>query len=295
MKFTKMHGIGNDYVYVNCFEETVDDPVQLSILVSDRRKGIGSDGLILILPSDKADCRMRIFNADGSEAMMCGNGIRCVGKYAYDHGIVTKPELFVETNSGIKHIRLQTQDHKAIGATVDMGKAILKPELIPMIPEYAKNPENPEISENLNPENFIRQELSVDGQTYLATAVSMGNPHCVIFLEDDVQTLDLETIGSLFEFHKAFPERVNTEFVNILDDHTVKMRVWERGSGETMACGTGACAVAVASVLNGYCRQEQPITVKLSGGDLQIVYHTDQTVTMTGSATEVFTGIWGET
>ncbi|MDE6088965.1 MAG: diaminopimelate epimerase, partial [Oscillospiraceae bacterium] len=290
MKFIKMHGIGNDYVYVNCFEEHVDNPEQLSILVSDRRKGIGADGLILILPSDKADCRMRIFNADGSEAMMCGNGIRCVGKYAYDHGIVTKPELSVETNSGIKHIQLQIQDHKAIGATVDMGKAILKPELIPMIPEYAKNSENPEISENWNPENFIRQELSVAGQTYLVTAVSMGNPHCVIFLEDDVQTLDLETIGSLFEFHKAFPERVNTEFVNVLNDHTVKMRVWERGSGETMACGTGACAVAVASVLNGYCRQEQPITVKLFGGDLQIVYHTDQTVTMTGSATEVFTG-----
>ncbi|MDE6730564.1 MAG: diaminopimelate epimerase [Oscillospiraceae bacterium] len=287
MKFTKMHGIGNDYVYVNCFEETVDDPVQLSILVSDRRKGIGSDGLILILPSDKADCRMRIFNADGSEAMMCGNGIRCVGKYAYDHGIVTKPELLVETNSGIKHILLQIQDHKAIGATVNMGKAILKPELIPMIPE---NPEK-------NQENFIRQELSVGSQTYLATAVSMGNPHCVVFLDsdNDVHALDLETIGPAFEHHPTFPERVNTEFVNILDDHTLKMRVWERGSGETMACGTGACAVAVASVLNGYCRQEQPITVKLSGGDLQIVYHTDQTVTMTGSATEVFTGIWGET
>ncbi|MDE5883977.1 MAG: diaminopimelate epimerase [Oscillospiraceae bacterium] len=288
MKFTKMHGIGNDYVYVNCFEEQVDNPEQLSILVSDRRKGIGSDGLILILPSDKADCRMRIFNADGSEAMMCGNGIRCVGKYAYDHGIVTKPELSVETNSGIKYIQLQIQDHKAIGATVDMGKAILKPELIPMIPENAKN------SENLNSESFIRQELSVGDQTYLATAVSMGNPHCIVFLEEEIQNLDLETIGSMFEFHKAFPERVNTEFVNVLDNHTLKMRVWERGSGETMACGTGACAVAVASVLNGYCKQEQAITVKLPGGDLQIVYHADQTVTMTGSATEVFTGIWGE-
>ncbi|MDE5768915.1 MAG: diaminopimelate epimerase [Oscillospiraceae bacterium] len=288
MKFTKMHGIGNDYVYVNCFEEQVDNPEQLSILVSDRRKGIGSDGLILILPSDKADCRMRIFNADGSEAMMCGNGIRCVGKYAYDHGIVTKPELSVETNSGIKYIQLQIQDHKAIGATVDMGKAILKPELIPMIPENAKN------SENLNSESFIRQELSVGNQTYLATAVSMGNPHCIVFLEEEIQNLELETIGSMFEFHKAFPERVNTEFVNVLDNHTLKMRVWERGSGETMACGTGACAVAVASVLNGYCKQEQAITVKLPGGDLQIVYHADQTVTMTGSATEVFTGIWGE-
>lgn len=277
MKFTKMHGIGNDYVYVNCFEEHVDNPEQLSILVSDRRKGIGSDGLILILPSEIADCRMRIFNADGSEAMMCGNGIRCVGKYAYDHGIVNKPELSVETNSGIKQIQLQIQDGKAVGATVDMGKAILSPGQIPMLAEG---------------ENFIARELQVGQDRYTVTAVSMGNPHCVVFLDEDIRNLDLATIGAQFEFHKAFPERVNTEFVNVLDDHTVNMRVWERGSGETMACGTGACAVAVASVLNGYCRQEQEITVKLSGGDLKIIYHADQTVTMTGSATEVFTGIW---
>lgn len=279
MKFSKMHGIGNDYVYVNCFEEQVSNPEQLSIAVSDRRKGIGSDGLILILPSEKADCRMRIFNADGSEAMMCGNGIRCVGKYAYDHGIVTKPELSVETNSGIKYIQLQIQNQKAVGATVDMGKAILKPELIPMLAEG---------------ENFIAGELQVNQETYTATAVSMGNPHCVVFLDEDVRNLNLETIGSAFEHHPAFPERVNTEFINILDDHTLRMRVWERGSGETMACGTGACAAAVASVLNGYCKQEQEITVKLSGGDLQIVYHSDQTVTMTGSATHVFDGIWQE-
>lgn len=279
MKFSKMHGIGNDYVYVNCFEEQVSNPEQLSILVSDRRKGIGSDGLILILPSEKADCRMRIFNADGSEAMMCGNGIRCVGKYAYDHGIVIKPELSVETNSGIKYIQLQIQDQKAVGATVDMGKAILKPELIPM---YAEG------------ENFIAKDLLVDQKIYSATAVSMGNPHCVVFLEENIAELDLEKIGPGFEHHTAFPERVNTEFVNVLDDHTLRMRVWERGSGETMACGTGACAVAVASVLNGYCKQDQEITVKLSGGDLQIVYHSDQTVTMTGSATHVFDGIWQE-
>ncbi len=275
MKFSKMHGIGNDYIYVNCFEEQVAHPEELAIRISDRRKGIGSDGLILILPSDKADCRMRIFNADGSEAMMCGNGIRCVGKYAYDHGIVTKPELSVETNSGIKYITLQTENGKAIGATVNMGKAILKPADIPM---------------NAEGENFISQPITVQGKTYLATGVSMGNPHCVVFLDENINDLNLEKIGSDFEHHALFPARVNTEFVNVLDDHTLKMRVWERGSGETMACGTGACAVAVASVLNQYCKQNEIINIKLLGGDLQIVYQTDGTVMMTGSATHVFDG-----
>ncbi|MDE6657332.1 MAG: diaminopimelate epimerase [Oscillospiraceae bacterium] len=279
MKFSKMHGIGNDYVYVNCFQEQVDNPEQLSIAVSDRRKGIGSDGLILILPSEKADCRMRMFNADGSEGMMCGNGIRCVGKYVYDNHIVTSPELSVETKSGIKYITLQIENNKAIGATVDMGKAILKPSDIPMI---AKG------------ENFIAKPLTVNQKQYIITAVSMGNPHCVVFLDEDVNQLDLEKIGSAFEHHEAFPEQVNTEFVNIINSHTVKMRVWERGSGETMACGTGACAVAVASVLNGYCKYDEPITVQLLGGDLQIVYHANGTVMMTGSATHVFDGTWSE-
>ncbi|MDE6777439.1 MAG: diaminopimelate epimerase, partial [Oscillospiraceae bacterium] len=273
MKFSKMHGIGNDYVYVNCFQEQIDNPEQLSIAVSDRRKGIGSDGLILILPSDKADCRMRMFNADGSEGMMCGNGIRCVGKYVYDNGIVTSPELSVETKSGIKYITLQIENHKAVGATVDMGKAILKPSDIPMLAEG---------------ENFIAKPLTVNQKQYIITAVSMGNPHCVVFLDEDINKLDLEKIGSAFEHHKAFPKQVNTEFVNIINSHTVKMRVWERGSGETMACGTGACAVAVASVLNGYCKHDEPITVQLLGGDLQIVYHANGTVMMTGSATHVF-------
>ncbi|MDE5736870.1 MAG: diaminopimelate epimerase [Oscillospiraceae bacterium] len=279
MKFSKMHGIGNDYVYVNCFQEQIDNPEQLSIAVSDRRKGIGSDGLILILPSDKADCRMRMFNADGSEGMMCGNGIRCVGKYVYDNGIVTSPELSVETKSGIKYITLQIENHKAVGATVDMGKAILKPSDIPMFAEG---------------ENFIAKPLTVNQKQYIITAVSMGNPHCVVFLDEDINKLDLEKIGSAFEHHKAFPEQVNTEFVNIINSHTVKMRVWERGSGETMACGTGACAVAVASVLNGYCKYDEPITVQLLGGDLQIVYHANGTVMMTGSATHVFDGTWSE-
>ena len=270
-----MHGIGNDYVYVNGFREQIDHPEELSIRISDRRKGIGSDGLILILPSDKADCRMRIFNADGSEAMMCGNGIRCVGKYAYDNGIVSSPELTVETNSGIKKIALQIENGKAIGATVDMGKAILTPHDIPM---------------NAEGESFISRPLIVNQKEYQATAVSMGNPHCVVFFEEDVQTLALDKIGAAFEHHEAFPARVNTEFINILDNHTLKMRVWERGSGETMACGTGACAAAVAAVLNGFCPQGETITVKLLGGDLQIVYQPDGTVMMTGSATHVFDG-----
>lgn len=275
MKFSKMHGIGNDYVYVNGFAETVPHPEKVSEFVSDRRFGIGSDGLILILPSDKADCRMQMFNADGSEGMMCGNGIRCVGKYAYDHGIVNKPELSVETKSGIKYITLQTENGKAVGATVDMGKAILKPQDIPVRAEG---------------EDFIAQSLEVNGQTYTATCVSMGNPHCVIFTDSDPMALYLPEIGPHFENHPLFPERINTEFARVLDDHTLFMRVWERGSGETFACGTGACATAVAAVLNGFCKRDEEITVKLRGGDLRIVYKSNGTVMMTGSATHVFDG-----
>lgn len=275
MKFSKMHGIGNDYVYVNGFVETVPNPERVSVLVSDRRFGIGSDGLIMILPSDQADCRMQMFNADGSEGMMCGNGIRCVGKYAYDHGIVNKPELSVETKSGIKYITLQIENGRAVGATVNMGKAILKPQDIPVLAER---------------EDFIARSLEVNGQTYTATCVSMGNPHCIIFTENDPMTLDLPAIGPHFEEHRLFPERINTEFVQVLDDHTLFMRVWERGSGETFACGTGACATAVAAVLNGFCKRDEEITVKLRGGDLRIVYQTDGTVMMTGSATHVFDG-----
>ena len=275
MKFSKMHGISNDYVYVNGFEETVNDPEKVSIYVSDRRCGIGSDGLILILPSEVADCRMRMFNADGSEGMMCGNGIRCVGKYAYDHGIVNKPELSVETKSGIKYITLQIENGKATGATVDMGKAILRPREIPV---------------NADGEDFVKQTLTVQGNDYTVTCVSMGNPHCIIFMEGDPMELRLEDIGPDFENNPLFPERINTEFVRVIDDHTLFMRVWERGSGETFACGTGACAVAVAAVLNGYCKHDEPITVKLRGGDLSIVWKTDGTVMMTGSATHVFDG-----
>ena len=275
MKFSKMHGISNDYVYVNGFQETVENPEQVSIFVSDRRCGIGSDGLILILPSEVADCRMRMFNADGSEGMMCGNGIRCVGKFAYDNGIVKSPTLSVETKSGIKYITLQIENGKAVGATVDMGKAILKPRDIPV---------------DADGEDFVKRTISVAGKDYTATCVSMGNPHCIIFMDGDPMELDLAKIGPDFENHKLFPERINTEFVRVLGENTFFMRVWERGSGETFACGTGACAVAVAAVLNGYAKHDEEITVKLRGGDLKIVWKSDGTVMMTGSATHVFDG-----
>ena len=275
MKFSKMHGISNDYVYVNGFTEDVPNPEQVSVFVSDRRCGIGSDGLILILPSDVADCRMRMFNADGSEGMMCGNGIRCVGKFAYDNGIVKKPTLSVETKSGIKYITLQIADGKAVGATVDMGKAILRPRDIPV---------------DADGEDFVKRPITVAGKEYIATCVSMGNPHCILFMDDDPMALNLPDIGPDFEHHALFPERINTEFVRVIDDHTLFMRVWERGSGETFACGTGACAVAVAAVLNGYCKRGEEITVKLRGGDLHIVWKADGTVMMTGSATHVFDG-----
>ncbi len=275
MKFSKMHGISNDYVYVNGFVEDVPEPEKVSIFVSDRRCGIGSDGLILILPSKVADCRMRMFNADGSEGMMCGNGIRCVGKYAFDHGIVNKPELSVETKSGIKYITLTIENGKAVSATVDMGKAILKPREIPV---------------DADGEDFVGRTISVAGKDYTATCVSMGNPHCIIFMDEDPMGLELEKIGPDFENHKLFPERINTEFVKVLGENTLFMRVWERGSGETFACGTGACAVAVAAVLNGYCKRDEEITVKLRGGDLHIVWKYDGTVMMTGTATHVFDG-----
>ncbi len=275
MKFSKMHGIGNDYIYVNGFTETVPSPEAVSVFVSDRHFGIGADGLILILPSETADCRMQMFNADGSEGMMCGNGIRCVGKYAYDHGIVTKPELTVETKSGIKHLMLQISGGVATGATVDMGKAILKPAEIPVKAEG---------------ETFVAQPLEVNGQSYTVTCVSMGNPHCILFIEEDPMQLELAAIGPHFEHHPLFPERINTEFVRVVDDTHLMMRVWERGSGETFACGTGACATVAAAVLNGYCKHDTEVTVQLRGGELQITYRSDGTVMMTGPATHVFDG-----
>lgn len=275
LTFSKMHGIGNDYIYINCFQETVTDPEKLSIFLSDVRFGVGSDGLVLILPSEVADFRMRIFNADGSEAMMCGNATRCIGKYVYDMGMTDKTKISLETNSGIKYLTLYPgADNKIESVKVDMGKAILVPKDIPV---------------NSDLDRFIAQPVTVDGKEYAMTCVSMGNPHAIVFLPD-VDSLDLEKIGPSFEHHPLFPDRVNTEFVRVIDDHTLQMRVWERGSGETFACGTGTCATVVAAVLNGYCKKEEEILVHLRGGDLRIIYHEDETVTMIGPATYVFEG-----
>lgn len=275
LKFTKMHGIGNDYVYFNAFDQEIPDPAALAVKLSDRRFGIGGDGIILICPSSVADARMWMFNEDGSEGKMCGNGIRCVGKYIYDYGIVPpdKTTVTVETASGIKTLELTVADGVMQSARVDMGAAILDPADIPMI---------------YDGDRVVSQPLTVDGKEYEVTAISMGNPHCVTFV-DDVDDMELEKIGPGFEHHPAFPERVNTEFVKVINDHTLQMRVWERGSGETWACGTGACAVAVAACLNGYCKKGEDITVHLRGGDLTVRY-TDETVLMTGPAETVFEG-----
>ena len=276
LTFSKMHGIGNDYIYINCFQETVTDPEKLSIFMSNVRFGVGSDGLVLILPSEVADFRMRIFNADGSEAMMCGNATRCVGKYVYEHGMTDKTEVSLETNSGIKYLTLYVNEatNKVDAVKVDMGKAILKPAEIPVADDG---------------DRFIAKPVVVDGVSYDMTFVSMGNPHAVVFLPE-IDSLDLEKMGPSFEHHPLFPNRVNTEFIRVIDDHTLQMRVWERGSGETFACGTGACAAAVASVLNGYCKREQEILIHLRGGDLRIIYHNDESVTMIGPATFIFEG-----
>ncbi|MCI7126584.1 MAG: diaminopimelate epimerase [Agathobaculum sp.] len=275
MSFTKMHGCGNNYLYFNCFEQTVSDPEALSIRLSEPHFGIGSDGIILISPSDKADAQMRIFNADGSEGRMCGNGIRCVGKYLYDNGMVGgRTTITVDTLSGVKTLTLSVKDGRMETARVDMGAAILTPRDIPAA---------------LDGERAIGVPLVVDETVYHITCVSMGNPHCVVFLEEDIDQLDLPRIGPKFEHNALFPERVNTEFVNILPDGSLKMRVWERGSGETWACGTGACAVGVAACLTGRARMNEDITVHLRGGDLTVQY-TDETVFMTGAATTVCKG-----
>ena len=273
MKFTKMHGIGNDYVYVNCFKETVEHPSEAAIKVSDRHFGIGSDGLILIKPSEVADGKMEMYNADGSQGAMCGNGIRCVAKYMYDYGITDKTSISVETKSGIKYLDLTIRDGKVDTVKVNMGTPILKAVDIPVRSEK---------------EQVIDEPVMVDGKEWKITCVSMGNPHAITYI-DDVKNLEIEKIGPKFENHEIFPDRVNTEFVHVIDRNTVEMRVWERGSGETLACGTGACAVAVSSILNGLTEEE--VTVKLLGGDLKIFWdRTENKVYMTGSATTVFDG-----
>ena len=274
MKFTKMHGIGNDYVYVNCFQEQIPYPAALAKRISDRHFGVGSDGLILICPSDVADFQMVMYNSDGSRAQMCGNGVRCVGKYVHDKGLTDQTTVTVETLAGIKTLRLHLWDNGTVETvTVDMGAPILTPKDIPV---------------DGSGERFIEQPLTVDGKQWLVTAVSMGNPHAIVYVEH-TDTLDLPDIGPAFECHPTFPERTNTEFLEVVDRHTIKMRVWERGAGETLACGTGACASLVASVLTG--RTERTATLKLLGGDLDIVWdqETDH-VFMTGPADFVFDG-----
>ena len=283
MKFTKMHGIGNDYVYVNCFEEKVENPAEVARFVSDRHFGIGSDGLILIKPSDIADCEMDMYNADGSRSGMCGNGVRCVAKYVYDYGITDKTQISVATGSGIKYLDLTVENGKVSLVRVDMGEPILAPEKVPVAMEYAGTGDHGEL------EQIVSESILVRGSAYTMTCVSMGNPHCIVCV-DDVDGFPLEKIGPRFEFHPCFPERVNAEFIKVLDRNTVQMRVWERGSGETWACGTGACAVAVACILNGWT--ENTVTVKLRGGDLKIEWDRETNhVFMTGSATTVFDGV----
>ena len=271
MKFTKMHGIGNDYVYVNCFKEKIENPGEVAKRISDRHFGIGSDGLILIKPSQIADFEMEMYNSDGSLGAMCGNGIRCVAKYVYDYGLTDKTQISVATGSGIKYLDLTVEDGKVVLVKVDMGAPILEPEKIPAKVSKATG-----------------EKLTVQGKEYEVTCVSMGNPHCIVCV-DDVEGLAIEQVGPCFERHEVFPDRVNTEFIKVLDRNTVQMRVWERGAGETWACGTGACAVAVACILNGWTERE--VTVKLRGGDLRICWDQDKnTVFMTGPAATVFDG-----
>jgi diaminopimelate epimerase len=273
MKFTKMQGIGNDYVYVNCFEEPVSDPAAVAVKVSDRHFGIGSDGLILIYPSDKADFKMRMFNADGSEGEMCGNGIRCVGKFVYDKGLTGKTSVAVETLAGIKVLELYTKGGKVEKVRVDMGEPILAPSEIPV---------------TMDGDTCISKKVETAVDSFKATCVSMGNPHAVVYV-DSVKSIDIEKSGPPMENHEIFPNRVNTEFVEIAGDGTLVMRVWERGSGETLACGTGACAVLVASVLNGKSGRRN--TVHLLGGDLEIEWDdNDNHVYMTGPAVTVYEG-----
>ena len=276
MKFTKMHGIGNDYIYINCLEEQVEDPCALARKVSDVHFGVGSDGLILICPSDTADFRMRMFNVDGTEGEMCGNGIRCVGKYVYDHGLTDKTEFSVSTLGGTKILHLTVEDGKAKWIRVDMGCPVLEPVRIPVcVQEGSDAP-------------LIGAPIEAAGRTWSFTAVSMGNPHCVVMTEDPM-LLDLEKVGPAFENHPYFPERVNTEFISVLDEDTIRMRVWERGSGETWACGTGACASAAAAWLLG--KSKRCVTVKLLGGDLKIEWDiNDGHIYMTGPAETIFEG-----
>lgn len=275
MKFTKMHGLGNDYIYLDCTKRVPPDLPALARRMSDRHFGIGSDGLICIRTSEKADYYMAMYNADGSEGEMCGNGIRCVGKFVYDKGLTDRTSLTVDTLAGVKRLELQTEEGRVVSATVDMGEPILRPERIPVTGSG---------------ENFLSRHMMVGGREWAVTCVSMGNPHAVVFVPD-VDRLSLKDFGPAFEHHASFPKRINTEFVQVEDKSTLRMRVWERGSGETMACGTGACAALVAAVLN---HKAGPIAaVKLRGGALTVRWdQEDGHVYMTGPAVTVFEGEW---
>ncbi len=273
MKFTKMHGCGNDYVYVNCFEETVENPEETARFVSDRNFGVGSDGLILIRPSQIADFWMDMYNSDGSGSEMCGNGIRCVGKYVYDHGLTDKKEITIESGGRVRKLSLQVEKGKVTTATVDMGEPVTKPKLVPVASEK---------------EAVVAEPVCLGGETYEMTCVSMGNPHAVVWVEDTA-SVEMEKTGPLFENHPWFPKRTNTEFVKVVDRKNINMRVWERGAGETLACGTGACASAYACILNG--KTEDEVTVHLLGGELQIRYDRESGhIFMTGPAVTVFDG-----
>ena len=282
MKFTKMHGCGNDYVYVDCTKEVIPNISETAIRVSDRHFGIGSDGLILIKASDVADFEMDMYNADGSRGKMCGNGIRCVAKYVYDHGLTDKTTITVNTLSGIKTLKLTVEDGKVSKVRVDMGEPELIPAQVPVKASVLGLADD-------RREAIVAEPLEIKGRSYDITCVSMGNPHCITFIGEDVRDFPLEEVGPVFEKHELFPERVNTEFINVIDKDHLRMRVWERGSGETLACGTGACAVAVASYLNGFTGRS--VDIELLGGHLEVVYdETTNHVFMTGPATEVFSG-----
>jgi diaminopimelate epimerase len=265
MKLVKMHGLGNDYVYADCINEMIENPAELAIKISDRHFGVGSDGLILICPSKKAEFEMRLYNADGSYALMCGNGIRCVGKYLYDNGYVTKDYVDIESGGQVKHLKLKIENGECVASVVDMG--------VPLIPGVKGWTDS-------------HVQLEVDGEMHDLTLVDMGNPHGVKFI-DDVESLEIEKIGPKLEKHEFFPDRANIEFIQVVDDHTLNMRVWERGSGETFACGTGATAAAVAAILNGYCKPGE-VLVHLRGGDLLITWDGKGSAFMEGSATYVF-------
>lgn len=275
MRFTKMHGCGNDYVYFDCTEQSIADESAAAIALSDRHFGVGGDGIILIKKGTAADFEMVMYNADGSRGAMCGNGIRCVAKYVYDNGLTDRTSISIESMGAVKYIDVTAEQGKVVSARVDMGKPILTAKDIPVL---------------CGGERAVNVPITVDGKAYKMTCVSMGNPHAVIFINESPKTFPLEKVGPLFEKHSAFPDRTNTEFIRVLDRQNLEMRVWERGSGETLACGTGACASAVAAMLNGLCERE--VTVHLLGGDLKIEWSGDEndSVFMTGPATTVFTG-----